>query len=41
MDKLTGLEQIKMGQGTITDTLTVRFYDWDKQIIGTVVFKKQ
>ncbi|HHT16677.1 MAG TPA: hypothetical protein GXZ77_03030 [Papillibacter sp.] len=41
VDDVTGLEQIKMGQGTITDTLTVRFYDWDKQIIGTVVFKKQ
>lgn len=30
-----------MGQGTITDTVTVHFYDWDEQLIGDVVFKKK
>lgn len=33
--------QISMGKGEITDTLTAHFYDWDKQPIGTIVFKKQ
>lgn len=32
---------VTMGQGTLTDTLTVRFYDWEKQPIGTVVFHKE
>lgn len=30
-----------MGQGTISDTMTVHFYDWDKQPIGDIVFKKK
>ena len=29
------------GQGTIGDTMTVNFYDWDKQPIGTIVFEKK
>lgn len=27
--------------GTVTDTLTVRFYDWDDQELGAITFKKQ
>ena len=30
-----------MGKGTITDTLTVHYYDWDKQPIGTITFHAQ
>lgn len=30
-----------MGQGTLTDTLTVHYYDWDKQPIGQIVFQKK
>jgi len=26
--------------GTVGDTLTARFYDWDDQVIGTIVFKR-
>ncbi len=33
--------QISMGQGTVTDTLTVHYYDWDKQPIGDIIFKKK
>ena len=33
--------QISMGQGVVTDTLTVHYYDWDKQLIGDIVFKKK
>lgn len=33
--------QTSMGQGNITDTLTVHFYDWDKQPIGDIVFKQK
>lgn len=33
--------QISMGQGTVTDTLTVHYYDWDKQPIGDIVFKRK
>ena len=33
--------QLSMGQGTVTDTLTAHYYDWDKQLVGTVVFKKK
>ncbi|MEE0111531.1 MAG: hypothetical protein UEP57_11725 [Oscillospiraceae bacterium] len=29
--------QFSTGQGTVTDTLTVHFYDWDKQLIGDIV----
>ena len=29
-----------MGVGNISDTLTVHFYDWDDQLIGDIVFKK-
>ena len=29
-----------MGKGNISDTLTVHFYDWDDQLIGDIVFKK-
>ena len=30
-----------MGKGSITDTLTVHFYDWDDQLIGDIIFKKK
>ena len=30
-----------MGQGTVTDTLTVHYYDWDKQPIGEIIFKRK
>ena len=30
-----------LGKGTIGDTLTVHYYDWDDQPIGDVVFKKK
>lgn len=30
--------QASMCQGTVTDTLTVHYYDWDKQLIGTITF---
>lgn len=33
--------QFSMGQGTLTDTLTVHYYDWDKQPIGDIVFKRK
>ena len=33
--------QVSMGQGIVTDTLTVHFYDWDKQPIGDIVFIKK
>lgn len=33
--------QITMGQGIVTDTLTVHYYDWDKQPIGDIVFKRK
>lgn len=33
--------QFSMGEGTIGDTMTVRFYDWDKQPIGSIVFQKK
>lgn len=33
--------QASMGQGTVTDTLTVHYYDWDKQLLGTITFHAQ
>lgn len=33
--------QISMGKGEVTDTLTAHFYDWDKQPIGDIVFKRK
>lgn len=33
--------QASMGEGTIGDTMTVHFYDWDKQPIGDLVFRKK
>lgn len=33
--------QVSMGKGTVTDTLTVHYYDWDKQLIGTITFHAQ
>lgn len=33
--------QFSMGQGTVTDTLTVHYYDWDKQPIGDIVFQRK
>ena len=33
--------QASMGEGTIGDTMTVHFYDWDKQPIGDIVFKQK
>lgn len=33
--------QISMGEGTIGDTMTVHFYDWDKQPIGDITFVKK
>lgn len=30
-----------MGQGEITDSLTIRFYDCDMQLLGSIVFRKQ
>ena len=35
------LGQMTMARGEIGDTLTARFYDWDKQEIGSVVFRKK
>lgn len=28
------------GQGEITDTLTVHFYNWDNEVVDTLIFKK-
>lgn len=33
--------QFAMGEGTVGDTMIVHFYDWDKQPIGDIVFKKK
>lgn len=33
--------QISMGEGSIGDTMTVRFYDWDKEPIGDIIFRKK
>ena len=33
--------QFSMGEGSIGDTMTVHFYDWDKQPIGDIVFQKK
>ena len=33
--------QFSMGQGEVTDTMTVHFYDWDKQPIGDIVFERK
>ena len=33
--------QISMGEGSIGDTMTVHFYDWDKEPIGDIVFKRK
>lgn len=33
--------QFTMGEGTVGDTMTVHFYDWDKQPIGDIVFKQK
>lgn len=33
--------QFSMGEGTIEDTMIVHFYDWDKQPIGDVIFKRK
>ena len=30
-----------MGDGELSDTLTVRFFDWDKETVGTVVYHKK
>lgn len=32
--------QFSMGEGSIGDTMTVRFYDWNKNLIGDIVFEK-
>lgn len=32
--------QFTQGKGTVHDTLTIYFYDWDKQPIGSVLFRK-
>lgn len=33
--------QFTMGEGTLGDTMTARFYDWDSQLIGEIVFQKK
>ena len=33
--------QVSMGKGTITDTLTAHYYDWDNQLVGTITFHDQ
>ena len=33
--------QFSMGEGSIGDTMTVRFYDWDKQLIGEINFRQK
>jgi len=33
--------QFAIGEGTVGDTMTVHFYDWDKQPIGDIVFKQK
>ena len=33
--------QASMGEGTLGDTMTVHFYDWNKQPIGDIVFRKK
>lgn len=33
--------QFSMGQGEVTDTMIVHFYDWDKQPIGDIVFRRK
>lgn len=33
--------QVSMGKGTITDTLTAHYYDWDNQLVGTITFHAQ
>lgn len=32
---------LPMGQGTVGDTMTAHFYDWDKQLIGDIIFQKK
>lgn len=32
---------LTMGQGTVGDTMTAHFYDWDKQLIGDIIFQKK
>ena len=34
------LARITMAEGVVTDTLTARFYNCDKELIGTVTFRK-
>ena len=33
--------QFSMGQGEVTDTMIVHFYDWGKQPIGDIVFRRK
>lgn len=32
---------LSMGQGIVNDTLTIRFYDWDDQVIDTITFNRK
>lgn len=32
---------ISCGMGTVGDTLTIHFYNWDKEVIGSVVFERK
>ncbi len=32
---------ISAGKGTLTETLTLRYYDWDDQQIGTITFRRK
>lgn len=32
---------LTMGQGTVGDTMTVHFYDGDKQLVGDIIFQKK
>ena len=33
--------QFSMGEGSIGDTMTVHFYDWDKVWIGDITFERK
>ena len=33
--------QFSMGEGSIGDTMTVHFYDWDKEWIGDIIFNQK
>lgn len=37
----TGYARLTAGEGQVGDTLTIRYYDWDKQPVGDLVFQRK